>query len=817
MIRNQRTQNLLPKFGLVFLLLIQMLAYGAPMPASAASDPAPRAERGTKTWNVPGDFDSIQPALDAVGYGDTILVGPGTYTGSLDFKGKHVILQSQTGPGSTAITGDNATTVTIGPNGWIIGFTISNAISGNKGGIHVFGIGTLIKNNFIENNNNGAYLDGAAIYGNSASPYIEGNIIRNNFCQDPYDDGAVSFVNNSTGLTIENNIFENNSCAAIKFDIPQGNIAFIFNNTIVSNNGGIYVDAHVPQNWQIYRNNILYQNNIGLKVSDGDVVENLPEWENNLVFGNDTDYVGIANPTGTNGNISVDPILNPASQPPYMLLPGSPVVDGGNSNGCPSFDFHGVARPRGAGCDIGAYESYDNLVTSIVREDPALISTSIVHFMITFLRPVTGVDLQAPFSDFAVKSFDIADAAVTGVTGSGDIYHVTVDTGSGSGQLGLEVVDDDSILDSYSLPLGGVGAGNGNFTGEYYTIDKTSPTVVSSVRAGPNSPQGSSASFLVTFSEPVTGVDTADFKLTTTSSISNASINSVSPYYLYNNMYTVMVGTGNGIGTIRLDIPASATITDLAGLPLANLPYQDGASYTVSSYHLYMPLTIHAKMANIFGYVAANYSAMHQLPVKLRFYNGSSWSTLAIVSTENDGFYGFDGVASLKTGQKYAVCFNNVDTPGALLAWCTKSLVAYTAGDIVNIGNFDIGSINIVAPPYYSNRVSLPYTFQWTPRPFTPTDSYEFDLYDYKDGAPYYYTPKLGYVGEYTLKKLPSGFKTNTKYVWAIWVYSPDGGYGFEIANFVGFSNKGSSALDPGMPTWLPDNLGHDRENLPGR
>jgi CSLREA domain-containing protein len=38
------------------------------------------------------------------------------------------------------------------------------------------------------------------------------------------------------------------------------------------------------------------------------------------------------------------------------LLLGSPAIDAGAADGCPQHDQRGVARPQGAGCDIGAYE-----------------------------------------------------------------------------------------------------------------------------------------------------------------------------------------------------------------------------------------------------------------------------------------------------------------------------------------------------------------------------------------------------------------------------------------------------------------------------
>ncbi len=45
--------------------------------------------------------------------------------------------------------------------------------------------------------------------------------------------------------------------------------------------------------------------------------------------------------------------------------------------------------------------------------------------------------------------------------------------------------------------------------------------------------------------------------------------------------YTVTVNTGVGNGTLRLDIPASAGIADLAGVSLTGLPYAGGETYDI--------------------------------------------------------------------------------------------------------------------------------------------------------------------------------------------------------------------------------------------
>jgi CSLREA domain-containing protein len=40
----------------------------------------------------------------------------------------------------------------------------------------------------------------------------------------------------------------------------------------------------------------------------------------------------------------------------FALLPGSPAIDAGSAEGCPTHDQRGIVRPVGAGCDIGAFE-----------------------------------------------------------------------------------------------------------------------------------------------------------------------------------------------------------------------------------------------------------------------------------------------------------------------------------------------------------------------------------------------------------------------------------------------------------------------------
>ncbi len=127
--------------------------------------------------------------------------------------------------------------------------------------------------------------------------------------------------------------------------------------------------------------------------------------------------------------------------------------------------------------------------------------------------------------------------------------------------------------------------------GAYEAPDATPPIIVSITRADPSPTDAASVNFVVTFSEDVTSVDAGDFSLTTAGSIVGAGVTGVTSVNL--RTYTVAVNTGAGSGAIRLDAPASATITDLTGNALSMLPYTSGEAYTVNKISkLFLPLTL---------------------------------------------------------------------------------------------------------------------------------------------------------------------------------------------------------------------------------
>ncbi len=107
---------------------------------------------------------------------------------------------------------------------------------------------------------------------------------------------------------------------------------------------------------------------------------------------------------------------------------------------------------------------------------------------------------------------------------------------------------------------------------------------ITRLRANPNS--AANVAFLVKFSDAVTGVNigtASDFSLTKTG-VTGAAIKGL---FGTGALYTVIVSTGSGNGTIRLNLVDDDTIRNLQGVPLGglgvgNANFTAGQTYTIS-------------------------------------------------------------------------------------------------------------------------------------------------------------------------------------------------------------------------------------------
>ena len=175
---------------------------------------------------------------------------------------------------------------------------------------------------------------------------------------------------------------------------------------------------------------------------------------------------------------------------------------------------------------------------------------------------------------------------VTGVSGSGDTYYVTVSS-TADGTYNLDLVSSGhNIADYSSNPLTNTATTG---TDETYTVstavtDTANPRLESIERYSPASQNTDSQSLIyrATFSESVTGVNTSDFVLSTGGG--NAGTNSAISISGSGSVYYVTISAAQD-GTYNLDLVSSGhNIADYSSNPLTNTA-TTGAdeTYTVST------------------------------------------------------------------------------------------------------------------------------------------------------------------------------------------------------------------------------------------
>jgi parallel beta-helix repeat protein len=140
--------------------------------------------------NVPGDYPTIQLAIDSCNDGDTVLVQPDTYYENINFDGRNIVVGSMfimSGDisyiSSTIIDGsDSASVVTFdsGEDGTarIIGFTIQNGWDNHGGGIYCSDSDPAISNNIISENSVNSF-GGGILFLNSSSIFSNNLVVDN--------------------------------------------------------------------------------------------------------------------------------------------------------------------------------------------------------------------------------------------------------------------------------------------------------------------------------------------------------------------------------------------------------------------------------------------------------------------------------------------------------------------------------------------------------------------------------------------------------------------------------------------------------------
>ena len=269
-------------------------------------------------------------------------------------------------------------------------------------------------------------------------------------------------------------------------------------------------------------------------------------------------------------------------------------------------------------------------------------------------------------------------------------------------------------------------------------------------------------------------------------------------------------GTSNPNSNLYGGTPSLVSVTNI-GSCSASMTADLSATASSLSRALYLPITLSkpsSTSTGISGRVTFNGAPVGEVILQLRFYNGSTWSTRAAMSTAADGSFHFVGAPSLTGGQQYYVRYDNPDLAGGsagkayLWSWFTRSLFTYAAGDAVEIGNFDIADITMVSPASGAT-VPIPSTFQWNRRPLT-SDNYRFHIFNPATPTTVYYTDNLGYTSSYQVNNLPPGYTAGTTYGWFPGVTTADGGWGgAHFYRYVRFSNAPLVLDRIFIPRWI--------------
>ncbi len=211
------------------------------------------------TWYVPVDFPTISGAIWAAKDGQLIIVGPGVYNETLQFRGKDIIVKSELGPSVTVIDGaafpfEPVVAFYRGEqrSTRLEGFTITNGNGAPDGawcggGIFCIDSSPTIAGNIIENNIVYDIDDigwdglGGGVYLRDSDAHLDGNIIRDNEAGLPGDwqgHGGGIFAHGGAPLFTGNIIDDNRSSddgGGIALGMNNPCDAVLINNLVIRN------------------------------------------------------------------------------------------------------------------------------------------------------------------------------------------------------------------------------------------------------------------------------------------------------------------------------------------------------------------------------------------------------------------------------------------------------------------------------------------------------------------------------------------------------------------------------------------------------
>lgn len=210
---------------------------------------------------------------------------------------------------------------------------------------------------------------------------------------------------------------------------------------------------------------------IDITVPMGQTVTVTGDPELALALGSNTEYAQYLYGSGTS-TLIFQYVVQPGDNTAALdYTSTTPIVLNGGSIDAGGQSFTPVLPAPGTSGSLSADETLEitgaaPAVTAIdCASNQLAVGATSLRFSISFSQPVNGVNA----SDFALTGGNSA-GTISSVTGSGSSYTVTVNGVSGSGTLGLELVNNGTIINASGVPLGGYGADNGSFTGQQYAL-----------------------------------------------------------------------------------------------------------------------------------------------------------------------------------------------------------------------------------------------------------------------------------------------------------------------------------------------------------
>ncbi|GIV94148.1 MAG: CSLREA domain-containing protein [Chloroflexus sp.] len=428
----------------------------------------------------------------------------------------------------------------------------NNAATTSGGGIYNAGTLTITNSSF---SNNAATISGGGISNDTNGTLtITNNTLSNNMA----DYGAGIYNDTNGTLTITNSTLSNNIASNSGGGMYNSGTLTITNSTFSTNQTGAFDGGGIYNQGALTIANSTFSNNIA---TNGGGIYNA----NALTVTNSTFEGNTVSSSG--GGIYNDTVGTLAITNSTFSNNGAPNGGGIGSTGTLTLNNTIIANSFGGDCRGSVASADHNLIENTGTN--ACNLTNGVNGNIIGQDPNLGTLAGTP-AYFPLNTDSPA-----------------IDKGSNAICAAAPV--NNQSQNGVTRPQDGNGDSSATCDIGSYELDVTPPTVTSITRADPNPTNAASVSFTVTFSEAVTGVDSNDFSLNPTGGVSGAGITGVSGA---GSSYTVTVNTGTGSGTLGLDVPATATITDLTGNALSGLPFITGESYLVRSSFVYLPLVV---------------------------------------------------------------------------------------------------------------------------------------------------------------------------------------------------------------------------------